>query len=105
MGTVVLFLPPHCDLLGSCPTVGSQLHQCHHHPHQSRATNPTSETGLMWEGRGKTWLGQTDEKALNFSELQPLQEVSLRAEQSIWFSLSLNALLQFEGVLFAKPEN
>lgn len=58
----------------------------------------------MWEGRGKTWLGQTDEKALDFSELQPLQ-VSLRAEQSIWFSLSLNALLQFEGVLFAKPEN
>lgn len=46
-----------------------------------------------------------DEKALDFSELQLLQEVSLRAEKSIWFSLSLNALLQFEGVLFAKPEN
>lgn len=75
-----------------------------HHHHQSQATNPTSGTGVRWGGRGKTWLGQTDDKAMDFSELQLLQ-VSLGAEQSIWFNLSLNALLQFERVLFAKPQN
>lgn len=84
---------------------GGQLHQWHHHPHQSQATNPSSGTGLGRGGKGKTWLGQADVKALDFSELQLSQEVSLGAEQSIWFSLSLNALLRFEGVLFGKPEN
>lgn len=102
MGTVTL--SPHLNLGRSCPTVGVSIAPVPHHHHQSQATNPTSGTGVRWGGRGKTWLGQTDDKAMDFSELQLLQ-VSLGAEQSIWFSLSLNALLQFERVLFAKPQN
>lgn len=103
MGTVTLPVPS-LRLAQARPTVASQLHQCHHHPHLSQAKDPTSGTGQGRE-REKTWLGQTDGKPLDFSELQLSQEVSLGAEQSIWFSLSLNALLRFEGVLFAKPEN
>lgn len=97
MGTVTLSLSPHCALLSSCPTVGSELH---HHPHLSQATNPTRGTG---EGE-RGWAKQMKKLWIS-PEFQLSQEASLGAEQSIWFSLSLSALLQFEGLLFAKPEN